>query len=442
MQDEEIDKLIKDAANQHHPPYDDSAWGKMEAMLDKHLPQKKDRKKPLFFLLFSLLLGGAIITGVLQPWKDKSGSAENIITQQPVSNNENLGITPENNLDDKSQDNKTISQPTNPQSNTGDINNKTNITASVSNSSKTNDPQQTTSDNKNTYKQQGKTSMKIKQPAIGTYVEENKTAANSFTDEEPEDNQIENPATSVLINHPPKTISRTDTTSTEVIAKKEKETEKEKQPSVKEEQKKKNGFVNNFALTFSAGADVSYIDIDNPGKLQSFYGAGVSYTIGKHLRLNTGLYVSKKKYTAEPYQYKFSSGTVNPNLKKIDADCNVYEIPLNVYYNFKTVKNHNWFAGTGISSYLMKKETYDYIYITPSGQTYNYIHTETNQNKHYFSVLTLSGGYQYKLNNRFSFIAEPYLKIPLGGVGAGKVKLNSAGIMFTALIKPFAKAKK
>ena len=184
MQDEEIDKLIKDAANQHHPPYDDSAWGKMEAMLDKHLPQKKDRKKPLFFLLFSLLLGGAIITGVLQPWKDKSGSAENIITQQPVSNNENLGITPENNLDDKSQDNKTISQPTNPQSNTGDINNKTNITASVSNSSKTNDPQQTTSDNKNTYKQQGKTSMKIKQPAIGTFVEENKTAANSFTDEE------------------------------------------------------------------------------------------------------------------------------------------------------------------------------------------------------------------------------------------------------------------
>jgi hypothetical protein len=439
MQDEEIDKLVKDAANQHHPPYDDSAWGKMEAMLDKHLPQKKDRKKPLLFLLFSLVLGGAIIVGVLQPWKDKPGSAENIITQQPITNNENAGIIPDNTLVDKRQNNNGISQPTNQQSNTGYINNKNNVTISVSNSVKTNDPQQTTTGNKNTYKQQGKTSMKIKQPAIGTYVEENKVATNSFTDVEPEDNQIENPA---VIKQSKITISQTDTTSTEVIAKKEKETEKEKTPAAKEEQKKKNAFVNNFALTFSAGADVSYIDIDNPGKLQSFYGAGVSYTIGKHLRLNTGLYVSKKIYTAEPYQYKFSSGTVNPNLKKIDADCNVYEIPLNVYYNFKTVKNHNWFAGTGISSYLMKKETYDYIYITPSGQTYNYIHTETNQNKHYFSVLTLSGGYQYKLNNRFSFIAEPYLKIPLGGVGAGKVKLNSAGIMFTAAIKPFSKAKK
>ena len=294
MQDEEIDKLIKDAANQHHPPYDDSAWGKMEAMLDKHLPQKKDRKKPLFFLLFSLLLGGAIITGVLQPWKDKPGTAENTIAQQPVSNNETPGITADSNLDDKSQDNKTISQPTNQQSNTGNINNKKNITIRVSNSSKTNNPQQTTAGNKNTYKQQGKTSLKIKQPAVGTYIEENKTTANSFTDEEPEDNKKENQVTTALIKQTPTIISQTDTINTEVTAKKEKEPGKDKTTPAKEEQKKKNAFVNNFALTFSAGADVSYIDISNAGKLQSFYGAGLSYTIGKRLRINTGLYVSKK----------------------------------------------------------------------------------------------------------------------------------------------------
>jgi hypothetical protein len=442
MQDEEIDKLIKDAANQHHPPYDDSAWGKMEAMLDKHLPQKKDKKKPLLFLLFSVLLGGAVITGVLQPWKDKSRPVENTTAQQPVTSNEKPNITADNNLGNKKQDNNTVSQLTNQQTSTGYRAGKKNVTTTVSNSNTTNNPQQTANSNKNTYRQQGKTSMKIKKPGIGTDIEEDKTAANSFTDEEPKDEQIENPVAPTLKKQNPIAISPTDTVSIAVTAKKEIDTAKEKYPSVKEKQKKKNAFINNFALTFSAGADVSYIDIDNPGKLQSFYGAGVSYTIGKHLRLNTGLYVSKKIYTAEPYQYKFSSGTVNPNLKKIDANCNVYEIPLNVYYNFKTVKNHNWFAGTGISSYLMKKETYDYIYLTPSGQTYNYIHTETNQNKHYFSVLTLSGGYQYKLNNRFSFIAEPYLKIPLSGVGAGKVKLNSAGIVFTAAIKPFSKAKK
>ena len=66
----------------------------------------------------------------------------------------------------------------------------------------------------------------------------------------------------------------------------------------------------------------------------------------------------------------------------------------------------------------------------------------TNENKHYFSVVTLSGGYQYKLNNRFSFIAEPYVKIPLSGIGLGKIKLNSTGILVTAAIKPFAKKRK
>ena len=442
MQDEEIDKLIKDAANQHHPPYDDSAWGKMEVMLNKHLPQKKDRKKPLLFLLFSLLLGGAIITGVLQPWKDKTSAAENKTTQQPVTNIEKPDITADKGLDNKKQDNNTASQLINPKTNARYVAGKKSTITTVSNSNKTNTPQQTANSNKNNYRQQGKTSMKIKKPGVDNDIEEDKTTVNSFTDQEPKDDQIKNQATPALTKQNPTAISQTDTASTEGTAKNEQETEKKKTETAKDKQKKKNTFANSLALTFSVGADVSYIEIGNAGKLQPFYGAGLSYTIGKHLRINTGLNVSKKIYTAEPYQYKFSGGAVYPNLKKIKANCNVYEIPLNVYYSFKTVKNHNWFAGTGISSYLMKKETYDYMYITPSGQSYNYTHTETNKNKHYFSVLTLSGGYQYKLNNRLSLIAEPYLKIPLGGVGAGKVKLNSAGLIFTAAIKPFVKGKK
>ena len=60
MPDEEIDKLIQDAASQHHPPYDDKAWDRMEVLLDKHLPKKNDRRKYIFFLLLFLLLGGAV----------------------------------------------------------------------------------------------------------------------------------------------------------------------------------------------------------------------------------------------------------------------------------------------------------------------------------------------------------------------------------------------
>jgi hypothetical protein len=117
----------------------------------------------------------------------------------------------------------------------------------------------------------------------------------------------------------------------------------------------------------------------------------------------------------------------------------VYEIPVAVYYDFKQIKNHNWFSSIGLSSFLMKKESYDYLYKTNTGQTWNYVKIISNENKHYLSVITLSGGYKYKLNNRFSLIAAPYLKIPLSGIGLGKIKLNSTGLLFTIAIKPFTK---
>jgi hypothetical protein len=103
------------------------------------------------------------------------------------------------------------------------------------------------------------------------------------------------------------------------------------------------------------------------------------------------------------------------------------------------VKNHRWFASTGLSSYLMKKESYVYYYKYPSGNTNEKSLSISNKNKHYFSVLDLSAGYQYMVNKRLSLMAEPYLRVALSGIGAGKIKLNSGGILFTVILKPFKK---
>ena len=90
----------------------------------------------------------------------------------------------------------------------------------------------------------------------------------------------------------------------------------------------------------------------------------------------------------------------------------------------------------------MKRETYNYISKFPSGQTTNKQVTYNNKNKHYFSVLTLSGGYQRNLGKSVSIAAEPYVKIPVDGLGFGKMKLNSAGILFSLQVKPFKERKK
>jgi hypothetical protein len=53
--------------------------------------------------------------------------------------------------------------------------------------------------------------------------------------------------------------------------------------------------------------------------------------------------------------------------------------------------------------------------------------------------LKLSAGYEKKLSSKIFLTAEPYLNLPLTGIGYGKVKLYSAGILFSLNVKPFSK---
>jgi hypothetical protein len=100
------------------------------------------------------------------------------------------------------------------------------------------------------------------------------------------------------------------------------------------------------------------------------------------------------------------------------------------------------FATAGISSILMKEEIYNYSYkFSPSGPLYSHENTVSNENKHLFSTITISGGYQRNIGRHISILAEPYVKLPLSGVGYGKVKLNSGGVLFSIGIKPFAGKK-
>jgi hypothetical protein len=88
-----------------------------------------------------------------------------------------------------------------------------------------------------------------------------------------------------------------------------------------------------------------------------------------------------------------------------------------------------------MSSYIMKEEKYDYLYEYPGGPPWTYNWDLKNKNKHLFSVLSLSAGYTRKLGRIFSVSAEPYFKMPLSGVGFGKVQLNSTGVIVTLSTK-------
>jgi len=79
MWDEEINKKIKEAADQYHPAYDEEAWGKMEKLLDKHLPQKKDWRRIIYF--FPLFIIVAVVLFFMISRKESTPSSK--ISEKP-----------------------------------------------------------------------------------------------------------------------------------------------------------------------------------------------------------------------------------------------------------------------------------------------------------------------------------------------------------------------
>ncbi|HMK26134.1 MAG TPA: hypothetical protein VK483_08900 [Chitinophagaceae bacterium] len=458
MQFEELDDKIKEAAENHHPAYDENAWAKMEDLLNKHLPQENDRRRRfiLFIFLFLLLGAGSLWLFNNKPWKGSKQvtSANTTIPKPageptaPVSANEkrpgddNDRLNKEEVADIRIPGNdKTITTPTPADQN-----------ASLLNAvNKKDRPFIISSTNGITKKKQ-----KNEGPFPG-FNKDQDLADKNVNKERLNDGQFDPSTTKTIAATlvPGQNNNKKDVVADKDVATNTKPVEKD--PSAKENTNKDNTLVvqnspdkktkdkskkrNTFFFTLSAGPDISATGGDQLGKTRLLAGAGLGYTFNDRLTIRSGFYSGRKIYTSSPGSYHPPASFWNyyRYLEKVEADCRVYEIPLSLSYNFGHSSKQNWFASAGISSYLMKKETYDYYYkYTPGGPTYQKELTVQNENNHYFSVLTFSGGYQRNIGRSFSVMVEPYFKLPLSGVGFGKVKLNSGGVLVTAVIKPFA----
>jgi len=199
----------------------------------------------------------------------------------------------------------------------------------------------------------------------------------------------------------------------------------------------KNKFFKNLGFSAFVFPEMSFVKIKSTDGISTGYGAGINYTIGKHFTLQAQFFKTRKLYITDRKGYNPVAGSslISIDTLKVNADCKVWDVPVNLRYNFKSNIKNDFFISAGLSSYIMKKEVYDFDY-------YNQGIYETkqriieNENKHGFCNLNLSVGYQYWLNKKWSIGFAPYLKLPLTGVGAGKVKLTSAGVLFNLTFKP------
>jgi len=436
---EETDKKITEAAENHHPSYDEKAWEKMNMLLDKHMPVQEKKKRRVAFLLFLFLItgGGAaylLLNGdtskkIVSATTEQSSSQPTTTDNATHNQTENIeSIKPTGT--ELSENEKTsnavkatpvISFPVVKKPN--ENKNKRNLSTTPVKKSKDQDLTNGLPANQNPGLPVNQNSTLNPDPSINKSgnvsnpnpdpVTQNKSDISSTKKEEPAD--VLNPAKNQPVN------AETPQASTK-------------------SSKKKQGKGNGLFISASVGPDVGAVG-GNVGKIMPVYGLGLGYAFNDRVSIQTGFYSARKIYTADADDYNAPGWwwQFYPTLEKVDADCKVYEIPLLVNYNFSTNKKRNWFGTFGLSSYIMKEEKYTYHYKTGTGQPAARNWEYYNENKHYFSVITLAGGYERKISNKFSVSLSSYLKLPWQGVGFGKVKLNSAGALLSANFKPFAK---
>lgn len=189
--------------------------------------------------------------------------------------------------------------------------------------------------------------------------------------------------------------------------------------------------------------DLSTIGLKNFSRPGTNLGLLLEYRIASRWSVQAGVIQSTKVYRALPSEYSAPYGTWGGKVVpgSVDGICNMLDIPLNVRYDFAVRSRSNeqlpsrWFVSGGVTSYIMKKE--EYIFNYTSYQHNQNTELTTSTGTFGFSNLNLSVGYERAFSKRLSWQVEPFIKMPLKGVGYFNMNLISTGAFFSIRYKLF-----
>lgn len=396
-------KKLKEPTPDSYPHFEEESWKKMEALLDKHLPENKDKPLP-YILLFSCLLILICLTTFLPAKRQQQSgnnitmSKTNVLPVDPVSIQKEIEVTPSPAVNGK--------------------NNSSNSQEILKNE---------TAPDKEQHAELKQTTL------ILTQTENKETQRKEFTN-----NTIPGVvAEELLLARTGRAFSFNRETNLLLPTGKPVTGNSLSTPKKEIAAPKKPLRKNDLSLTFSTGLETPGTSFNTWGRLTPVVGIGVMYSVGEKIILRTGVASASKIYAAKDKDYNpannyWSSYTY---FKKIDADCKIIEIPLSVAYRVANGKKTSMYVSVGASSYIMRKEAYSYYYKNQYGND-TVTHRAWNNNSfHLFSSVNVSAIAERKITNRFSLMAEPIIKIPTAGIGVGKIRLYNAGLTVTAKFK-------
>ena len=174
---------------------------------------------------------------------------------------------------------------------------------------------------------------------------------------------------------------------------------------------------NDLILSAMAAPDMSFAKSSKPSKVSSNLGVLATYAFTPKISMTSGAIYSRKFYNSggtSPQSSSYMPGTD----WQVSADCNVLDIPLNVNYKIFNRKKLSVSLNTGLSSYFMLKEKYEFT--TGQGAEQKVSNVEiNNQNQHLFGIANVSVSFDHQISQAVSIGVQPFAKLPLTGIGYG-----------------------
>lgn len=178
-----------------------------------------------------------------------------------------------------------------------------------------------------------------------------------------------------------------------------------------------------------ASPDISTVKFQSVKNIGVNMGIVAGYRLNKKLSIESGIFWSIKNYYSDGAYFKTNNiwMPAGAKISKVEGVCNMIEVPLTIKYNFSSAGKKTLSVSGGVSSYFMKKESYDYD-IDKNGQQYPYSSTYKNRSSHLLAVANFAVGYNRQIKKGTDLRIEPYIKIPLKGVGTGSLPILSTGV--------------
>lgn len=157
----------------------------------------------------------------------------------------------------------------------------------------------------------------------------------------------------------------------------------------------------------------------------------LGFRVNNKLSFETGVILNKKNYSSSGsnFDMKTVRSTMPPGMtiNSLQSKSSLIEIPIKAKYDIINKSKTAFFIAGGISSYIMTKE--NNMYNANLNGNLEKFRGVYNKNDYRFPAdANISIGYEHNISRQLELRIEPFLKIPLQGIGVGSLPVTSAGL--------------